>query len=134
MTFLTPSEYKSLGRPTLQSIEVELTNIYLLGSGSKGEVRWQVVVWNHGNLWRHQHGLPRKEFHVTLSEVDDWEASKGIGSILGRVGEEEVVDIVTGLGEVGMNHVIVACRDYHLSLVSHISYRTAVPSPLNPIK
>lgn len=118
VTFLTPSEYKSLNRPSLESIQVELGNIYILGPASKGLVKWEVVIWNHGNQWRHQRGLGRKDFHITLSETDDWEVRKGIGSVLGRVGEEELVKRVEELGELGMNHVVVACKDDHLSFVS----------------
>lgn len=131
ITFLTPSEYKLLSRPSLESVKVELTNIYLLGSASKGEVRWEVAVWNHGNQWRLKHGLEMKEFHVTLSETDNCETGKGIGSVMAMVGEKTIVKRVEGLREPGMNHVIVACREDHLSFVS---LHTLIPSAVSPYR
>lgn len=136
ITLLTPGEYKSIDRPPLSSISISLEHVYILGQGrcKRGEVRWEVIIWNHGNQWRKSHGLPPKDFHITLSDVDDWDVDKGIGSAINTLGVDEVVARAKGLGEVGTDHAIVACGEDHLHLVRpRLALYTVISDTNDPV-
>ena len=55
-------------------------------------------------------GLDKKEYHITLSEDDDHNQSKGIGSLLGNTSREDLVATICELGEEGIDHAIVGAR------------------------
>ena len=128
VTLLTATEYKALKRPLPAKIPISLDRIYVLGSASSRRdgklVQWLVVVWNHADRWRQSMGLPRKEYHITLTEENDHGVSKGIGSLFKGMSREDFVDKLMGLGADGIDHVIVACRD-ELDLVGVLSYKLA---------
>jgi atypical dual specificity phosphatase len=122
VTLLTPAEYKTLNKPTVTSIYTRLTldKIYVIGEGGSkdGSVRWKVVVWNKGNIWRKVMGLPPKDFHVTLTAVDDWNVENRLGSLINRSESNALVQRIREIGLEAMNHTIVACGDNHEDFVS----------------
>lgn len=110
ITLLTPAEYKSIGRPSVADVEIPTHHVYALGLGQTSrQVQWLVIAWNHANKWRKASGLPIKEFHMTLSGEDDWDAVKGVPSLLSGGSDRMVVlQQLIELGEDGMDHAVVA--------------------------
>jgi hypothetical protein len=111
ITLLTASEYKSLKQPRLEIIlsRNPFDDIYLLGEGTSRDVRFVAVVWSFGNKWREEMGLTPKDFHVTLSEVDN-RALDGerVGIVVRQMKGEEGVERIRKLGLEAMNHVLGA--------------------------
>ncbi|KAH0288725.1 hypothetical protein KCU62_g4958, partial [Aureobasidium sp. EXF-3399] len=52
-----------------------------LGVGTQGSVAFNVLFWPHGDKIRALFGLPRKDFHVTLSPTDNHDIDKGVTAI-----------------------------------------------------
>ncbi|KDN46366.1 hypothetical protein RSAG8_04310, partial [Rhizoctonia solani AG-8 WAC10335] len=55
--------------------------IYGLGTNRKG-VYWVTVSWATGQRFRTQLGLPPKQFHITLTSVDEHDIDKGPRSVI----------------------------------------------------
>ncbi|KAL5640598.1 hypothetical protein ACGC1H_001169 [Rhizoctonia solani] len=55
--------------------------IYGLGTNRKG-VYWATVSWATGQRFRTQLGLPPKQFHITLTSVDEHDIDKGPRSVV----------------------------------------------------
>ena len=49
-----------------------------LGVGIQGSVKFNVIFWPQGDKIRALFGLPRKNFHVTLSSTDNHDIDKGV--------------------------------------------------------
>lgn len=115
ITLVSAAEYKLIQRPLPSSLAIPLDHIYVLGLASsrhdRKDVRWLVIIWNHADRWRRTVGLGKKEYHVTLSEDDDYEICKGVASLSNAMKLDEFVTTVERLGEDGLDHTIVACRD-----------------------
>lgn len=111
ITLLTASEYKALKQPRLEVIlgRNPFDDIYLLGEGTSGDVRFVAVVWSFGNKGREEMGLTPKDFHVTLSEVDN-RALDGerVGIVVRQMKGEEGVERMRKLGLEAMDHVLGA--------------------------
>lgn len=115
ITLLSAAEYKSISRPSLSTIVIPTNHVYILGPGQSRIARkvtqWLVVVWNHGNVWRRTVGLGEKQFHVTLSEHDEWNSDKGISSLLsGGASQDEILHNLEQLDAVGLDHCVVAAE------------------------
>lgn len=112
ITLLTAAEYKSIGRPPIDTIisAISVDHIYLVGEGcSKNEtVKWESVVWNAGDRWRDGLGLSRRFFHVTTSAGDDHSLNKGIQSVINRLGADGLVDRLENMSIHGMYGVFVS--------------------------
>lgn len=106
VTLITAQEFKAAGRPAVPS-HIRLDRIYALGLGGKRDTRWVVVVWNHADLWRASLGLPKKDYHITVTPNDIHEVKKGISSLLHPISVQAVAE----LGEDALDHVIVASND-----------------------
>lgn len=65
-----------------------------------------MVIWNHGNQYRKSVGLPRKAFHITLTNEDDHGIDTGLMTLDG--GPEAVINMFTSLSEDQMDHVMVS--------------------------
>jgi hypothetical protein len=68
ITLLTTSEYKAAGKPQLAHLNIPLDRVYVLGMVTRKNVRFLVVIWNHGDYYRKSLGLRKKAFHLTLSD------------------------------------------------------------------
>lgn len=114
VTLLTAVEYKAIPHPLVQDISIPFNHIYVLGIASSAEhgrrIWCRVVVCNHADIWRHSGGLGKKEYYVALSEKDDHQMGKGVGSLLRGMRLNELIREVTRLGEDGMDQVIVAAK------------------------
>uniref|UniRef100_A0A7S4NBN1 Swiss Army Knife 2H phosphoesterase domain-containing protein n=1 Tax=Guillardia theta TaxID=55529 RepID=A0A7S4NBN1_GUITH len=84
--------------------QLESRSIYPLGVGGdpKG-VCWVVMVWNAGNIFRKKLGLPCKQFHITLSKVDDHNVDKGVRSLRDE-------GFTARLDSSQMDHLVVSCN------------------------
>jgi atypical dual specificity phosphatase len=110
ITLLNAAEFKALKKiGDTDARDVSLDRIYILGQVTNKSVRFLVVVWNHGDIWRQSRGLGRKEFHITLSDEDDHKISKGVPALLASCSREELLATAEHLGEDGMDHTTVAC-------------------------
>ena len=57
--------------------EIDTKHIFALGlGGDPKDVCWVVILWNAGNMFRKKYGLPCKQFHITLSNVDNHTVDK----------------------------------------------------------
>ena len=119
ITLLTKAEYAALGRPAIP--EVNLSHIYILGiSSNKGsDVQWLVTIWNHGNAYRQRMKIPSKDFHVTLSDRDDYGVDKGVMSIKG--GGDSLLHTCGTLTEDAFDHLLASkATPVHPQLASHM--------------
>ena len=95
ITLVTATEYKSISRPDPSLVHIPTDHIYIVGLAAscrhEREVRWLVILWNHADQWRRSMDLEKKDYHITLSEDDDHELSKGIGSLLRATSREKLV-------------------------------------------
>jgi hypothetical protein len=115
ITLLSPDENKALGRPDPLTLNIPTNHVYVLGEGSKGLSRWFVVIWNHADIWRKSAGLPKKDYHISVSGPGHSEGlDKGITSLGQPL--DEIVENARKLGLDGMDHVAVASQG--LPLVS----------------
>lgn len=112
ITLLTAAERKRLPNPPNPTASVSLDNIYAAGVNSSGHVRWVVILWNHGDAFRASLKLPRKQYHMTLTENDDHAADKGLDALVRAVGHEAVVQELGG--EAGLDHAVVAADEGYL--------------------
>ena len=60
---------------------VDISYLIPIGLSTKRDVSFVVVVWNAGQAARKKAGLPPKDFHITLSSVDDHSLDKSILSL-----------------------------------------------------
>ncbi|WVQ83964.1 hypothetical protein IAT38_006109 [Cryptococcus sp. DSM 104549] len=109
ITILDPTEYKAVGKPGVSDIQLSLDRIYCLGQVTKKNVEWLVIVFNHADVWRKTMGLKKKEYHITLSDENNHDISKGVQSLLATMTRDELVAIGPQLDESGMDHMIVGC-------------------------
>lgn len=130
ITLLTPAEYKRIGKPSIKNVNIPVQHVYVLGLGRKSDrVQWLVVTWNHANKWRKELGLPPREFHITLSTENDWNAAKGVPSLLsGGVDRSTLLQRFLGLGEEGMDHVVMASEGSEMVCISRNRQERAVIS------
>ncbi|KAF8679916.1 ATP dependent DNA ligase [Rhizoctonia solani] len=73
--------------------------IYGLGTNRKG-VYWVTVVWALGQRFRAQLGLPPKQFHITLTSVDEHEIDKGPSSVIWVHPSLAIVETILGLDNI----------------------------------
>jgi atypical dual specificity phosphatase len=59
----------------------DLTPPIDLGVGTQGSVAFNVLFWPQGDRLRSIYGLPRKDFHITLSPKDNHDINKGARAI-----------------------------------------------------
>ncbi|KAJ7157204.1 ATP dependent DNA ligase [Mycena filopes] len=82
LTLLSKDELRSISADHLaKSAAVSTSNVLPVGLGGNPNVFFVVVVWAAGQLFRKQVGLPPKQFHITLSLVDDHDMDKGVMSL-----------------------------------------------------
>ncbi|CAD6890606.1 unnamed protein product [Tilletia laevis] len=115
ITLLSKAEYIAVGRPSIPE-NLSLSSVHILGVGSAGgrgdpqdgpaATRWLVVVWNHGNAFRHTLGLRSKDFHITLTDTDVHDIDKGILSLEG--GLHAAFDAFSRLGEDAADHTLAS--------------------------
>lgn len=101
---LTTDSSINLDELTEAASRVETKSIFALGLGGdpKG-VCWIVILWNAGNMFRKKYGLSCKQFHITLSDIDDHNIDKGIPSLRDP-------DSLINLNVTQMDHLILACN------------------------
>lgn len=102
ITLVSATEYKAAGRPVIPSISVG--HIYALTWVTKSGVSWIIIVWNHADIWRKTIGLPPKDYHVTLSEVDDLAVDKGLGGVRDEREVNCLARTLEAIGEEAMDH------------------------------
>ncbi|CAE6347854.1 unnamed protein product [Rhizoctonia solani] len=82
---LSSNEPKAI--PRLDQLDSDLKKattspiVYGLGTNRKG-VYWATVSWATGQRFRTQLGLPPKQFHITLTSVDEHDIDKGPRSVV----------------------------------------------------
>ncbi|KAF8760725.1 ATP dependent DNA ligase [Rhizoctonia solani] len=69
--------------------------IYGLGTNRNG-VYWVTVAWALGQRFRAQLGLPPKQFHITLTSVDEHEIDKGPSSVIWVHPSLAIVETILG--------------------------------------
>jgi len=112
ITLLTKNEIRqmttdgsiNLNELTENATRVETKSIFTLGLGGdpKG-VCWIVILWNAGNMFRKKYNLPCKQFHITLSDIDDHTVDKGLHSVRDP-------SSLNNLNVTQMDHLILACN------------------------
>ncbi|WOO76683.1 Dual specificity protein phosphatase 23 [Vanrija pseudolonga] len=89
-----------------------VSNVYVLyPAQERRRARFLTVVWAHGDAWRAAHGLPKKEYHITLSAEDDHGVPKGVGALASAHGADVVLEQLASLGETALDHASLACDD-----------------------
>jgi atypical dual specificity phosphatase len=103
----------------------DLTPPIDLGVGIQGSVAFNVLFWPQGDNLRHVYGLPRKDFHITLSPNDNHAINKGVHAITGykALSIEQVDQIISTCSSLASSSTT---REYALEVVrfiatSHIS-------------
>ncbi|KAG6817576.1 hypothetical protein H0H87_006953 [Tephrocybe sp. NHM501043] len=83
ITLFTKDELKTLTPKDLENIQMDAHHIHYAGVGGKRneDVYFVVIIWAAGQQIRKQHGLPPKQFHITLSSHDNFTMDKGIDSL-----------------------------------------------------
>ncbi|CAZ79968.1 unnamed protein product [Tuber melanosporum] len=82
IALLIKSEHRALPDDALATLpKVDTSRIHPLGVSSHSGVTFIPVLWTAGNAWRVKHGLPVKDFHITLSAKDEHDIDKSIYSI-----------------------------------------------------
>ncbi|KAJ7054034.1 ATP dependent DNA ligase [Mycena amicta] len=77
---------------------VNTSKIIPLGVGGTTDVRFVVIIWAAGQLFRKALGLPPKQFHILLSTQDDPQLDKGPDSLLpGQFPESPSIDLLDHL-------------------------------------
>ena len=93
ITLMIESEHRALPDSALATLsKIDTSKIYPLGVSSRSGVTLISVLWTAGNVWRVKHGLPAKDFHITLSAEGEHDIGKSIYST--TVGEVEGSDFV----------------------------------------
>jgi atypical dual specificity phosphatase len=97
-----------------------------LGVGVKGSIAFNVLFWPEGDRLRDLYGLPRKDFHITLSPKDSHDIEKGVRAITHcrTLSIEQVDQIISACVSPASN--LSNIRDYVLEVVrflarSHVS-------------
>ncbi|RPA94111.1 hypothetical protein L873DRAFT_1702730 [Choiromyces venosus 120613-1] len=89
ITLLIKSEHRTLPDSALATLpKIDTSKIYPLGVSSCSGVTFIPVLWTAGNAWRVKHGLPAKDFHITLSAKDEHDIDKSIYSLPAEESEE----------------------------------------------
>lgn len=87
VTLVTKDEKRSLGLEAVKEAKSMFSGpIYAIGLGmssSSPSVLFVVCVWPRGRAFRAKHGLPPKDFHITLSVDDAHDIGKGYDSLVG---------------------------------------------------
>lgn len=87
VTVFTKAEIQKLGDGRKTEVDQYLRNppsMTLpidLGVGIQGSVTFNVIFWPQGDELRARFGLPRKDFHITLSSRDNHDIEKGVNAI-----------------------------------------------------
>ncbi|PWW73954.1 hypothetical protein C7212DRAFT_365452 [Tuber magnatum] len=96
ITLMIKSERRALPDNALATLsEIDTSKIYPLGISSHSGVTFIPVLWAAGNTWRVKHGLPVKDFHITLSAKDEHDIDKSIYSVTAE--QVEGSDFVNGV-------------------------------------
>jgi hypothetical protein len=120
ITLVTAAEYKAIHRPAIDGISIPLDRVYTFptrqSTRSSNAVQWLVVVWNHANVWRASQKLATKAFHITLTSDDDHVVDKSLDAMMRNMGEDAFTNSCIGLGEEGIDHIILGLS----STVRHV--------------
>ena len=83
ITLFTKAEVRTLSRERVDALQPDVRYIYSAGVGGNKDtgVLYIVIVWAAGQQLRKQFGLAPKQFHITLSAVDNHDMDKGIDSL-----------------------------------------------------
>ena len=87
VTVFTKAEYQDFDDERKTEVEQflrkppSLTPPVDLGIGAQGPVTFNVIFWSQGDEIRALFGLPRKDFHITLSSKDNHDIEKGVNVI-----------------------------------------------------
>jgi len=96
ITLIIESENRALTDSALATLsKIDTSKIYPLGLSSRSGVTLIPVLWTAGNVWRVKHGLPAKDFHITLSAKGEHDTNKAIYST--TAGEVEGGGFVNGI-------------------------------------
>ena len=94
----------NLDELTENASRVDTRAIFSLGlGGDPKNVCWIVMIWNAGNMFRKKYGLPCKQFHITLTDVDDHGIDKGLPSLRDP-------SALSNLNVTQMDHLVLACN------------------------
>ena len=83
ITLFTKAEVRTIPRERVDALQPDVRYIYSAGVGGNKDtgVLYIVIIWAAGQQVRKQFGLAPKQFHITLSAVDNHDMDKGVGSL-----------------------------------------------------
>jgi atypical dual specificity phosphatase len=127
VTVFTKSEIQEFDDKRKTEIEqylrkpLDLTPPVDLGVGIKCSVAFNVLFWPQGDRLRHLYGLPRKDFHITLSSKDGHDIEKGVRAITRckTLSIEQVDQIISTCVSLASNSSSI--REYALEVVRFIA-------------
>ncbi|CAE6464253.1 unnamed protein product [Rhizoctonia solani] len=115
--------------------------VYGLGTNRKG-VYWVTIAWASGQRFRTQLGLPPKQFHITLTSVDEHDIDKGPSSVIWIHPSLPVVKTILGHDDLNLtsssrteflaSFAYGLLAQYELALAQSAAELLAMSEPTNP--
>jgi atypical dual specificity phosphatase len=111
ITLITKDELRHLTSDSFVHVDelfdnatrIDTKHILSLGvGGDPNAVCWLVILWNAGNMFRKKHGLSCKQFHITLTSIDDHKTDKSHHSLRQALSIEQLnLNLI--------DHLILSC-------------------------